>query len=439
MRFISKLSGMFNLIRMRAKTEIEDITQSLEDAAENLVQEVTNEVNQLAPQARAELKNATIEAEKELEKIGYLGQNLINTVRRSDKKIKKWVQKINDGDAHQPPQSYLAQLPATNINVYDYALLCQDAYQYKDQTGDKTYQVTHDGRTYTLATYEDYKTIGLQHFFQHQTAKDSFQIAIYKYKNQQQKQHYIIVFIGSADPQDWAFNLFSTLEIKDLTPDEYMRETMKIGMLMKDRDDVTFTGHSLGAALVYIAAAMARKEAIIFNGFMPTLTLNQRQKFVLSRPSHKAIYHYYIDLEALHLLRETSILKNPKVCKYIVLDTNRLEQAGHQNFKTITLHKGSAIDILLTFLGVIVTSIILIPFLPLIALTVLAGHNFYPTLTTFSLSVQRHDMGAIIACLAEQQTYETSSKMSPNGKILFNALKKGNHKMKDLISKIIAH
>ncbi|MCH9844294.1 MAG: lipase family protein [Alphaproteobacteria bacterium] len=439
MGFISKILRRLKLVKIRAKTEIEDITQNLEAATDSLVKEVADEVNQLTEQAKNELKDATIDAEKKLEEIGYFGQDLIDTVRGSDKKIKQWVKKINDGDIHQPPQSYIAQLPETKISVYDYALLCQDAYQYKDQTGDKIYQVTHDDRTYTLATYEDYKTIGLQHFFQHQTAKDSFQIAIYKYNNEQQQQQYIIVFIGSADPQDWAFNLFSTLAIEDLTPNEYMRETMKIGALMKGRDDVTFTGHSLGAALVYIAASMAQKEAIIFNGFMPTLTLNQKRKYLLSRPSYKAIYHYFVDSEALHLLRETKILKSPSVCKYVVLDTGRLEQADHQNFREVTLHKGSATDILLTLLGVIITTAILIPFLPLIALAVLAGRNFYPTLTMFALIVQRHDMGAVIACLAEKQTYETSSKMSANGRILFNALKRGNNKLKGLINKIIAH
>ncbi len=445
MGFISKILRMFNLVKLikkiftKAKTEIEDITQNLEAATDSLVQEVADEVSQLTEQTKTELKDATLDAEKKLEEIGYFGQDLIDTVRGSDKKIKQWVKKINAGDVQQPPQSHITQLPSTKIDTYDYALLCQDAYQYKDQTGDKTYQVTHDGRTYILATYEDYKLIGLQDSFQYQTAKDGFQIAIYKYDNAQQQQQYIIVFIGSGDTQDWAFNTFSTLAIEDLTPNEYMRETMKIGEAMQGRDDVTFTGHSLGAALVYIAASIARKEAIIFNGFMPTLTLNQKRKYLLSRPSHKAIYHYFIDLEALYLLRETKILKSPSVCQYIVLDTGRLEQADHQNFKEVTLHKGSVTDILLTFLKSLITHKILILFLPLIAATILAGRNFYPTLTMFSLSVRRHGIDAIIACLAEKQTYETPSQISDNSKKLLKILKKGNNKLKGLINKIIAH
>ena len=429
--------GVEDIANETAKS-VEKTFDSMEDAVDDIVGDITDGVEDVAEETIDKLKIAANEAEKELKKIGYLAEEIFDIMRNAGEKIAQWSKTIIDGEAYKKPFLYLSHLPDTKISAMDYASLCKNAYKYKKYQNHEDYKLLLGTRTYKLAKEQDYINIGLHDCFQYQTARDGFQIAIYKYEENQQQQ-YVIVFVGTGDSEDWKFNVFSTLGIDNFAPTGYIKTTLKIGAAMKKRNDVTITGHSLGAALAYIAASVARKEAVIFNGFMPNLLWKEKIKFLPYSRSNQAIYHYCVDSEILHLLRKMGILDSPSVKKYIVLDANRLKKPEHKKFKSIPVDKEreSEIQILVSMLAILIPVASLHPLFRMIALAVLMDGGIRSTFNVFSLALKRHDIDAVIACLEERQTYERSSQISPNIQIIVKAMRKGNADMRRSINKIV--
>ncbi|MCH9852123.1 MAG: lipase family protein [Alphaproteobacteria bacterium] len=306
--------------------------------------------------------------------------------------------KINsDNVAHK--NRHNRRLPRTKIAAPDYAKLCDMAYQQmikaRGITGDEVYQ---------LASEADYQAIGLAQFYHHQTAKMGFKIVMYRYIKRK-TPHYIIIFTGTEDPLDWVFNIFATFGTNNLVTTKYLKATINIGRAVENQSNVTFSGHSLGAALANIAACIANKEAVIFNGFWPNLSKTQNALLTPYLQSHARIYHYYVDLEALHLLRKIGMLQNPKAKQHIMLDSKKLKQDSHQQFNTITLHKSKTRAIMVKLRIAIITAPLTILLIPTLASRILQKRSPAPLLDIIALAIKRHSTYAIDACLAERQTY----------------------------------
>ncbi|MCH9844295.1 MAG: lipase family protein [Alphaproteobacteria bacterium] len=287
----------------------------------------------------------------------------------------------------------------TKISAPDYAKLCDMAYQQMIKSrgikGDEVYQ---------LASEADYKTIGLAQFYHHQTTKMGFKIVTYR-TIKRKTPHYVIIFTGTDDPLDWAFNIFATFGTHNLVTTKYLKATINIGLAVEYQSNVTFSGHSLGAALANIAACVAQKEAVIFNGFWPNLSKAQNALLTPYLQSFDTIYHYYVDLEALHLLRKIGMLQNPKAKQHIMLDSKKLQQDKHQQFSTITLHKSKTKALMVKLRLAITTAPLTILLLPTLTARILQRQSPAPLLGIIALAIKRHSTHAIAACLTERQTY----------------------------------
>ncbi len=292
------------------------------------------------------------------------------------------------------------------ISPADYAKLCDMAYQQMIKArgikGDEIYQ---------LASETDYQAIGLAEFYRHQTAKMGFKIVMYR-TIKRKSPHYVIIFTGTEDPLDWAFNIFATFGTHNLVTTQYLKATINIGRAVKNHRNISFSGHSLGAALANIAAYIAQKEAVIFNGFWPKLSKAQNTLLAPYLLSYQRIHHYYVDLEALHLLRKIGMLQNPKAKQHIMLDSRKLLQDRHQQFKTVTLHKSKTKALMVKLRLAITTAPLTILLIPTMTAQILKKQSASPLLDIptplldiIALAIKRHSTHAIDACLAEQQTY----------------------------------
>jgi hypothetical protein len=229
----------------------------------------------------------------------------IGATPESDEMYQAMVEMLEQGTSAAP----LAGVPEADPrraeleHVYKFALINQDMYSETAATGpaiEKQRQALEELGVYRLTDEEISRDLGIDTKLLR--SDSGYSAGIYYDASTQQ---YIVANRGTEFTQwnDWENNLKQGL---GFTADQYDK-AINLAKALGNRDDVIFTGHSLGGGLASAQALAVQKEAITFNAAGLSAGTIDRNTLDTSN-ANKLITAYYVQGEVLSRLQDSPIV-----------------------------------------------------------------------------------------------------------------------------------